>query len=307
MTPTRLGARLRGLAGRRSAHRPASGAALESPALRLDARALFPHLVWPVFVVCLAVSFRVAEVDPGALLSADARANVARFVRGMFPPALSADFLRFLAVPAVETIQISVAGTALAVLIGLPLGLLATSTLSWSGVLHERRGAQGRLLGFLPYAAARGLLSVFRSIPEFVWAFMFVRAVGLGPFPGVLAIGVAYGGMLGKVYSEILEGVDPHPLEALQAAGAGRLPLVVYGVLPQALPAFVSYTLYRWECAIRASAILGFVGAGGLGQQLELSMRMFDFHEVLTLLAILWILVASVDAVSGVVRRAVVR
>jgi phosphonate transport system permease protein len=154
---------------------------------------------------------------------------------------------------------------------------------------------------------ARGLLSVFRSIPEFVWAFMFVRAVGLGPFPGALAIGVAYGGMLGKVYSEILEGVNPRPLETLQAAGAGRLALVAYGVIPQALPAFVSYSLYRWECAIRASAILGFVGAGGLGQQLELSMRMFNFHEVLTLLGLLWLLVAGVDTLSGVVRRVVVR
>jgi phosphonate transport system permease protein len=225
----------------------------------------------------------------------------------MFPPDLSPAFLRLLVGPVVETIQISVAGTAIAVLIGLPLGILATSTLAWSGVLHERRQASARALGFVPYAASRALLSVFRSIPEFVWAFMFVRAVGLGAFPGVLAIGVAYGGMLGKVYSEILEGVSPRPLETLQAAGAGRLGVVAYGVLPQALPAFVSYTLYRWECAIRASAILGFVGAGGLGQQIELSMRMFNFHELLTLLAILWVLVAAVDALSGLVRRAIVR
>ena len=272
-----------------------------------SSKAAFPHAFWLVFGISLAVSLRVAQFDPRGLVAADARANVAKFVRGMFPPALSADFLRLMAGPVVETIQISIAGTAIAVLIGLPLGVLATSTLSWSGVLHERRQASARRLAFLPYAAARGLLSVFRSIPEFVWAFMFVRAVGLGPFPGVLAIGVAYGGMLGKVYSEILEGVNPRPLETLQAAGAGRLGLVAYGVLPQALPAFVSYTLYRWECAIRASAILGFVGAGGLGQQIELSMRMFNFSEVLTLLGILWVLVAGVDALSGLIRRAIVR
>ena len=270
-------------------------------------KSAFPYLFWLVFGASLLLSLRIAQVDPRALFAADARANVVKFIRGMFPPDLSPDFLRLLAGPIVETIQISVAGTAIAVLIGLPLSVLATSTLTWSGVLHERRAASARVLGFVPYATARGLLSVFRSIPEFVWAFMFVRAVGLGPFPGVLAIGVAYGGMLGKVYSEILEGVRPQPLETLQAAGAGRLPLIVYGVLPQALPAFISYTLYRWECAIRASAILGFVGAGGLGQQVELSMRMFNFHEVVTLLAILWVLVAAVDAISGVVRRAVVR
>ncbi len=266
-----------------------------------------PSVFWLVFGISLLLSLRIAQVDPRTLFSGDARANVVKFLRGTFPPDLSPDFLRLMVGPVVETIQISVAGTAIAVLIGLPLGLSATATLTWSGVLHERRLQSGRILGFVPYAAARGLLSIFRSIPEFVWAFMFVRAVGLGAFPGVLAIGVAYGGMLGKVYSEILEGVSPQPLETLQAAGAGRLPLVMYGVLPQALPAFISYTLYRWECAIRASAILGFVGAGGLGQQIELSMRMFNFHEVLTLLGILWALVVSVDAISGVIRRAVVR
>lgn len=267
----------------------------------------FPIVFWLAFGLSLLLSLRAAQVDPRTLFAADARANVARFVRGMFPPDVSPKFLSLMAAPVVETIQISVAGTALAVLIGLPLGILATSTLTWSGVLHERRRASARVLGFVPYALARGLLSVFRSVPEFVWAFMFVRAVGLGAFPGVLAIGVAYGGILGKVYSEILEGVNPRPLETLQAAGAGRLGVVAYGLLPQAVPTFISYTLYRWECAIRASAILGFVGAGGLGQQIELSMRMFDFHEVLTLLGILWALVAAVDALSGLMRRAVVR
>ncbi|MBI3454609.1 MAG: phosphonate ABC transporter, permease protein PhnE [Candidatus Rokubacteria bacterium] len=275
--------------------------------LQISSRSAFPWVFWLVFGGCLALSLRIAQVDLRVLVAPDSRANVARFVRGMFPPDLSAGFLRLMATPAVETIQISIAGTAIAVLIGLPLGILAASTLTWSGVLHERRGRAAGALGFLAYAAARGLLSVLRSIPEFVWAVMFVRAVGLGAFPGVLAIGVAYGGMLGKVYSEILEAVNPQPLETLQAAGAGRLALLLYGVLPQALPTFVSYTLYRWECAIRASAILGFVGAGGLGQQIELSMRMFNFHEVLTLLGILWFLVAGVDTLSGVIRRAVVR
>jgi phosphonate transport system permease protein len=269
-------------------------------------RPVFPALFWLVFAISFALSLRVAQIDLRVLFSPAARANVGRFVAGMFPPDLSAEFLRLMMRPAVETIQISVAGTVLAVLIGLPLGILATSTVTWSGVLHERQGAAGRALGFIPYAIARGLLSAFRSIPEFVWALMFVRAVGLGAFPGVLAIGIAYGGMLGKVYAEILEGVSVRPLETLQAAGAGRLGVVVYGIFPQALPAFVSYTLYRWECAIRASAILGFVGAGGLGQQLELSMRMFNFHEVLTVLGMLSLLVLAVDGLSAVVRRAVV-
>jgi phosphonate transport system permease protein len=268
----------------------------------------FPAFLTAGFLAVLAGSLYVSQADPRRLLEGDAIGNVARFLRGGFPPRLTWDFLQQLARPTVETIQISVMGTCIAVLIGLPLGLLATSSLSWSGILHERRSRVGRwALGFVSYAAARALLSAFRSIPEYVWAFMFVRAVGLGPFPGVLAIGVAYGGMLGKVYSEILEGVNPQPLETLHAGGASRAGIVLYGLIPQALPSFVSYTLYRWECAIRASAILGLVGAGGLGQQVELSMRFFQFDEVITILAVLFGLVAAVDFISGRLRAAVVR
>jgi len=265
-----------------------------------------PYLLAAAFVLTLAVSLRVADVRPWLLVEGDALANVGRFVRGMFPPKLSPEFLAQMVRPALETVQISVMGTTIAVLIGFPLGLLATSSLMWRGVLHERRVQSRRWLVGLPvYALARGALSVLRAIPEYVWAFMFVRAVGLGPFPGVLAIGVAYGGMLGKVYSEILEAVNPRPLETLQAGGASRLGVVVYGLLPQALPNVIAYTLYRWECAIRASAILGFVGAGGLGQQIELSMRMFQFDEVLTMLGMLFVLVAAVDWVSGRIRSRV--
>jgi len=271
-------------------------------------KSAFSTLLGAGFLAVLAGSLYTAQVDPRRLFERDALANTARFLRGGFPPDLSAAFLGQMIRPAIETIQISVVGTLFAVLIGLPLGLLATSSLAWSGILHERRAAMGRwVLGFLPYAVARGLLSVFRSVPEYVWAFMFVRAVGLGPFPGVLAIGVAYGGMLGKVYSEILEGVNPRPLETLQAAGASKLGIVLYGLVPQALPSLVSYTLYRWECAIRASAILGLVGAGGLGQQVELSMRFFKFDEVVTLLGMLFCLVGAVDFVSGRLRARLTR
>jgi phosphonate transport system permease protein len=261
-----------------------------------------------LFLAVLAASLREAQVDPRLLFDRQSLASLHAFATRMFPPDLSRPFLSALARPALETLQISVIGTLLAMLIGWPLGFFATASLRWSGILHQQRTASGRwALGFAPWAASRALLSVFRSIPEFVWAFLFVRAVGLGPFPGVLAIGVAYGGTLGKVYSEILESVDERPLEALHSAGAGPLAVALYGVLPQALPNLVSYTLYRWECAIRASAILGFVGAGGLGQQLELSMRMFQFDQVLTIVGILFLLVAAVDFVSGRIRAQVAR
>jgi phosphonate transport system permease protein len=270
-----------------------------------DQKSLFPYLFALFFGIAFIDSWRRVGIDPLFLFEREGRDHLWKFVRGMFPPELSWQFLSLMFQPTLETIQISVMGTVIAVVIGFPLGILATRTFGVSGILNEAelKGAPSRFaLRYCVYFCARGILSLFRSIPEFVWAFMFVRAVGLGPFPGVLAIGVAYGGMLGKVYSEIFEGVNERPLEALQSTGANKVQTFCYGWLPQVLPSFVSYTLYRWECAVRASAILGLVGAGGLGQQIEISMRMFNFHEVLTLLAILFVMVAAVDFVSAKVR-----
>jgi phosphonate transport system permease protein len=271
-------------------------------------RGLFPYLLGAALVATFVLSWRAADVRPRLLVEGDGPRNMARFVVGAFPPALAPDFLGFLVRPFLETIWISVLGTAIAVAIGFPLALPATSSLGWSGILHATEAGRPwrRAARLLPYAAVRLVLGLFRSIPEYVWAFMFVRMVGLGPVAGILAIGVSYGGMLGKVYSEILEGVAERPIEALQATGAGRPAILVYGYLPQAVPQLVSYTLYRWECAIRASAILGFVGAGGLGQQIELAMRMFQFNEVVTLVGLLFVLVAAVDWLSAALRRRIV-
>jgi len=265
----------------------------------------FPYLFATVFVVVFLDSWKRTGIAPELFFAARGREALGKFLSGMMPPELSWNFLSFLVRPALETIQISLWGTLIAVLIGFPLGLLGTHTLAVRGILNEaelQRAPVRRGLRYGVYLLARGILSLFRSIPEFVWAFMFVRAVGLGPFPGVLAIGVAYGGMLGKVYSEIFEAVNQRPLEALQSTGANKLQIFFYGWFPQALPNFVSYTLYRWECAVRASAILGLVGAGGLGQQIEISMRMFNFNEVLTILIILFLMVAAVDYLSARVR-----
>ncbi|MDP2645762.1 MAG: phosphonate ABC transporter, permease protein PhnE [Desulfobacterales bacterium] len=268
-------------------------------------RSKFPYLFTVVFVIVFIGSWRKAEVNPLIFFESGGRQHLLKLLVGSFPPEHSREFLSLMVQPALETIQISLIGTLIAVLIGFPLGIVATSTVNVRGILNEAeiQGAPLRyVLRFLPYVSARGILSLLRSIPEFVWAFIFVRAVGLGPFPGVLAIGVAYGGMLGKVYSEIFEGVNPRPLEALQSTGANKLQIFFYGWLPQALPNVVSYTLYRWECAVRTSAILGLVGAGGLGQQIEISMRMFNFHEVFTILIILFVLVGTVDYLSAKVR-----
>ena len=273
--------------------------------IRPSAKTYFPYLFAVLFLLVFLDSWKRAGIAPELFFSTRGRESLWKFLTGMIPPDLSWSFLSLMLRPALETIQISLWGTVIAVLIGFPLGLLGTNTLAVRGILNdaELQGAPvRRSLRYGVYLMARGALSLFRSIPEFVWAFMFVRAVGLGPFPGVLAIGVAYGGMLGKVYSEIFEAVNYRPLEALQSTGANKLQIFFYGWFPQALPNFVSYTLYRWECAVRASAILGLVGAGGLGQQIEISMRMFNFNEVLTILIILFLMVAGVDYLSAKVR-----
>src|SRR5574337_285415 len=294
---------------RSSAVRSSPSSAPASPILPTRRFSNF-QIIWSVlFILTFLGSYRLAQVKPLLLFEPEGRRNIWRFITGMFPPDLSWNFLSLLGRPIIETIQLSLMGTFMAVAIGFPLGLLATRSLTFTGILNEREMVDTRRSVFLlrkgSYLLVRALLSLFRTIPEFVWAFMFVRAVGLGPFPGVLAIGISYAGMLGKVYSEILEHINPGPLEALQATGASRLTILLYGLLPQALPNLVSYTLYRWECAIRASAILGFVGAGGIGQQLEISMRMFQFNQVTTLIAILFVMVAGVDTLSARVRSTI--
>ena len=284
-------------------------AAFRAPAVpSRPERGLFPYLLSGALLVTFALSWRAGQVRPLLLFDAEGRRNILKFVAGAFPPALSPDFLQGLVRPFFETVWISILGTAIAVAIGFPLAFLGTSNIAWSGILHaaDAGAPLRRAAKIAPYAAVRLALSVFRSIPEYVFAFMFVRVVGLGPVAGIMAIGLSYGGMLGKVYSEILEGVNEQPIEALQATGAGLAQVVCYGFLPQVLPQFVSYTLYRWECAIRASAILGFVGAGGLGQQLEIGMRMFQFNELITVVAILFALVAFVDWFSATLRRRIV-
>jgi phosphonate transport system permease protein len=252
-------------------------------------------------------SWHITEIEPGLLFGEQGRRHMWAFASGLFPPNVSPAFLKLLMVPAVETIQISIMGTVLAILLGFPLALLATDRLCFTGVLYEMDGQTStwrRGLRRAVYLAARMVLNLCRSIPDVVWALMFVRVVGLGPFPGVLAIGVSYGGMLGKIYAEMLESSPEGPVEALHAAGAGKLSILIYGFLPQAFANLVSYGLYRWECAMRSAAILGLVGAGGLGQQIELSMRMFEYQETSTILIMVFLLVTGVDHLSTIIRRA---
>jgi phosphonate transport system permease protein len=251
----------------------------------------------------LAWSVSTAEVSPRALVDPRALEGLGRLLRGMFPPDLSPGFLAVVAGAVGRTLAIGIAGTALAILLAVPLGILATPTLFRPGALAARDGPVAVLL-LAAHLAARGTLRTLRAVPELLWALLFVVAVGLGPRAGALALGVSYAGVLGRVYADLLEEVDPSPVEVLAAAGGRRESLVLFALVPQALPGLVSYSLYSLECAIRSATVLGFVGAGGIGQELQLSMRLFEYRQVSTLLFALLALMLAGEAVSRLLRRA---
>ena len=248
-------------------------------------------VLWPVLVL--------AEFKPWTLFSPESLKPTLRFLGDFVPPKLEPDFLWLVARETWRTVAIATAGITLALLFAVPMALLAVRTLSVSG-LAGRMGVLPRLLR----QAVRWLMIVLRSVPELIWALVFVRVVGLGPTSGVLAIALTYAGMLGKVYAEILESADPQPTQALLRNGSSRMGAFLYGLLPQSAAELTSYTVYRWECAIRSSAVLGFVGAGGLGQQMDASMKMFNGSEVATMLLVFMGLVWLADRLSALLRRA---
>jgi phosphonate transport system permease protein len=274
----------------------------------MAATAASPHLrdpawtarvFWTLAVLVLVAPALVAtEFKPWTLFQPDALRATTRFLGDFFPPKLEGEFLWLVLRECWRTVAIATAGMALAMLFAIPLTLLSTRVLSVSALA-------GRMHA-LPFAlrqAVRGLLIVLRSVPELVWALVFVRVVGLGPTAGVLAIALTYSGMLGKVYGEILESDDAHATHALMRNGAGRLQAFFFGLLPQSSAELTSYTVYRWECAIRSSAVLGFVGAGGLGQQMDNSMKMFQGSEVATMLVVFMLLVGLADYASAWLRK----
>jgi len=265
--------------------------------------ALTTWLGWAALAGALLWSYHGTAADIGAVLGPEGLAQMAAYVRRLFPPDLTAPLLREVATSAAETFAISFLGTLLSVLIALGLVFFASANLAFAGLLFEMERPAIRAARLLLYGAARGLLNLLRTIPEIVWAILFVFMVGLGPFSGVLALGVHTGGVLGKLFAEVLENVDPRPIEALQGTGARRLQVLAYGILPQALPHFLSYTLYRWEVNIRVAAIMGFVGAGGLGQRIHIAISLFLEHQLLTLILVIYLLVTAVDALSAFLRR----
>lgn len=273
--------------------KPATAALPRDPAWRgrLTATAVVLLVLWPMLVQ--------AEFKPWILWDAQSLAATWQFISSFVPPAHSAQFLQLVATSAWETIAMATAGMALAMLGAIPLTLLVTERLSISRI------GSGKVS---PLAAGvrhgvRAVLVLLRSVPELVWALLLVRIVGLGPTAGVIAIALTYCGMLGKVYAEILESSDAAACNALLHNGSGRLKALLYGALPESAAELVSYTIYRWECAIRGSVVMGFVGAGGLGQRMDESMKMMAGNELATMLMVFVLLVAGADAVSAMLRR----
>ncbi|MBI2456439.1 MAG: phosphonate ABC transporter, permease protein PhnE [candidate division NC10 bacterium] len=213
---------------------------------------------------------------------------MADFPRRMVPPDLSV--LRSALTGALQTFQIAVVGTTVAALLALPLGFLSARNVVPPSAFYP----------------ARALLNLFRSIDTMVYALFFVAAVGLGPFPGILAV-VTYTVMtLAKLYSEAIEGIEPGPVEAISATGATRLQVLRFGILPQVLPLFASYVLYRLETNIRAATILGFVGAGGIGFYIQTYLRMINYPAASAVLLVLVAMVMGVDFASSRLRARIV-
>lgn len=239
------------------------------------------------FAVLIVVGWAWAgtKASPAELVAS--APNMADFIRRMFPP----DWQFFLnrervIEPTIQTMQIAITGTVIAILLALPLSLIAARNLS-----HP-----------VAYQTVRALMNVMRSIPELIWALIFVSAVGLGAFAGTLALVAGSVGSLAKVFAEAIEAINPRPVEAMDAVGAAKVQKIAFGVLPQAIVNMISYALLYWEHNIRASFIVGAVGGGGLGFEITTELNLFQYRQFLVHGIIVIVLVTCADRVSAWVR-----
>jgi phosphonate transport system permease protein len=244
-------------------------------------------------LVLVVASFATLNLQWAQFLSADAARSMAKFVAEFFPPDLSPAFLKKVAVGTIETLAMSALGTLLAAAAGLALALPASQLFA-----GQRTWAR---------APTRWLLNALRSIPELVWAALLLISAGLGPMAGTLALALHTTGVLGRLFAESIENAPSGPAEALRTHGVAPLRIFLYATLPQVLPQLLSYCLYRWENNIRAAAVLGVVGAGGLGQLLSFHMGLFHMGKTATVLMAMLALVALVDALSFGLRRVLTR
>jgi phosphonate transport system permease protein len=248
------------------------------------ARGFWTSMTWIGLAVLLAWSWRGAEMYRSPYLFSDA-GNMASYAAGFLRP----DFKewRYYLQEMLNTIQIALWGTFLAAVVAVPFGILSARNIApWYIVQPARR-----------------LMDACRAIHELVFAVLFVVAVGLGPFAGVMALFVHTTGILAKLFSEAVEAIDPRPVEAIRATGASRVQEVVFGVIPQVMPLWMSYALYRFESNVRAATVLGVIGAGGIGQVLFEGIRGFYYSQASAMLIIMLITVSLLDLLSQQVRK----
>ncbi len=235
-------------------------------------------------------SFASLPLHFSEFFTAAAWSTMAEFLGGFAPPETATPFLLKTFNATLETLSMSALGTLLAVIAGLAMALPAAGK-----------------FGAAPRAATRAVLNVLRSIPELVWASLMLVAAGLGPFGGTMALAFHTSGVLGRLFADALENAEPLPQQTLLTNGAAALPAFFYATFQQTLPQMLSYTLYRWENNIRAAAVLGVVGAGGLGQMLKYHLSLFQMQDAATVIIAMLLLVALVDAISFMLRRALTR
>ncbi len=270
--------------------RESMSAAVDSPMRQAAGFCLACWLSALALAALVWASFAYLKIDFAGVFTAESRGYMAKFVVSFFPPNLSPEFLLKTLKGTVETLAISGVGTLIAALAGLALALPASNR--YGPAFKE---------------VTRFFLNVLRSVPELVWAVLMVLAAGLGPFAGTLALALHTTGVLGRLFAETLENAPPEPADALTDMGAGASAAFVYGTLPNVMPQLVAYSLYRWEMNIRMAAILGFVGAGGLGQLLYFHLSIFQQAEAATVILAMLILVVLVDGASSYLRRGFVR
>ena len=235
------------------------------------------------------LSFYYLSIDLSELTSPATLKKMFAYVASFFPPETSAAYLNRVFAGTMETLAISAVGTVLAAFLGVLLSLPAA-------------GRWGRV----PRALFRLVLNFLRAVPELVWAAIMVLAAGLGPFAGTLALAIHTGGVLGRLFAETLENTPHEPAAALSESGSPASIAFLYGTLPGAIAQFTAYTLYRWEYNIRMAAVLGFVGAGGLGQMLYVSLSLFQEPQACSVIIAMLVLVAIVDATSAWLRQRLV-
>ncbi|TJZ65440.1 phosphonate ABC transporter, permease protein PhnE [Chitiniphilus eburneus] len=241
---------------------------------------------WVLFFMLLAWAWRGADMRPLDLFRDSG--NMAQFAGDFFPPSFR-DWRIYLS-EMIVTLQIALWGTVLAVICAVPLGILSSANIVPAWV----------------YQPVRRVMDACRAINEMVFAMLFIVAVGLGPFAGVLALWVHTTGILAKLFSEAVEAIDPRPVEGIRSTGASPLEEVIYGVIPQVLPLWISYSLYRFESNVRSASVVGMVGAGGIGVVLYEIIRGFQYAETCAVMIMIVINVSLIDLVSARIRKGLV-